>query len=42
MTMNHGQYVLVGSTIRYYLSYLFDTKQIDAYAEDNFMFWKTL
>lgn len=42
LTMNHGQYVLVGSTIRSYLSYLFDAKQLDAYAEDNFMLWKSI
>ncbi len=42
LTMNHAQYVLVGSTIRSYLSYLFDASKIDAYAENNLMFWKSL
>ncbi|WP_317855672.1 MBL fold metallo-hydrolase [Chakrabartyella piscis] len=42
LAMNHGQYVLVGSTIRSYLSYLFDAKKMDAYAEDNFMLWKSI
>ncbi len=41
LTMNHTQHVLVGSTIRSYLSYLLDKHQIDTYFDNNIMFWKT-
>lgn len=42
LTMDYGQYVLVGSTIRSYLSYLYDSQKIDAFVENNYMVWKTL
>ena len=41
LTMDYGQYVLVGSTIRSYLSYLLDKGQMEAYVEDNLLLWKT-
>lgn len=42
LTMDHGQYVLVGSTIRSYLSYLADQGKAECYAEDNMLLWKTI
>ena len=42
LTMDYGQYVLVGSTIRSYLSYLYDAGKMDAYVENNYLFWKTI
>ncbi len=42
LTMNHAQYVLVGSTIKSYLSYLIDKNQIESFVEKNLMLWKTL
>lgn len=42
LTMDYGQYVLVGSTIRSNLSYLFDQGKITCYPENNFLFWKTV
>lgn len=41
LTMDFNQYVLVGSTIRSYLSYLADTEKIEPYVEDNTLLWKT-
>ncbi|MFA1014025.1 MBL fold metallo-hydrolase [Dubosiella newyorkensis] len=41
LTMNFEQYVLVGSTIRSYLSWLKDTGKIDAFFQDNCLVWKT-
>lgn len=41
LNMDYGQYVLVGSTIRSYLSYLCDTGKMEAYVENNFLLWKT-
>lgn len=41
LKMDYGQYVLVGSTIRSYLSYLYDMGKIEAYVENNFLYWKT-
>lgn len=42
LTMDYGQYVLVGSTIRSYLSYLSDQGKVECYAEDNMLLWKTI
>ena len=42
LIMNVNQYVLVGSTIRSYLSYLFDEGKISYEFQDNKMIWKTL
>lgn len=39
LTMNHEQYVLVGSTVRSYLSWLKDSGRTDAYFENNCMIW---
>ncbi len=41
LTMNFAQNVLVGSTIRSYLSYLYDNGRIKATFEDNILVWKT-
>ncbi|MDO4982962.1 MAG: MBL fold metallo-hydrolase [Eubacteriales bacterium] len=40
LTMTYEQYVLVGSTVRSYLSWLKDTGRLTAYFEDNIMLWK--
>jgi len=40
LKMTHEQYVLIGSTVRSYLSYLKDKGEIDAYFENNTMLWK--
>ena len=40
LTMNHNQYVLVGSTVRSYIAYLHDGGRIDAEFIGNEMFWK--
>jgi len=42
LTMDYGQYVLVGSTIRSYLSYLADQGKAECYVEDNMLLWKTI
>ena len=39
LTMNAMQYVLVGSTVRSYLSWLKDTGRLDVRYEDNRMLW---
>lgn len=39
LTMNFEQYVLVGSTVRSYLSWLKDTGRVDALFEDNMLLW---
>ena len=40
LTMNGNQYVLVGSTIRSYLSYLSDENKLNYEFKDNKMLWK--
>lgn len=40
LTMNPNQYVLVGSTIRSYLSYLYDKEKIEFNFRENKMLWK--
>ena len=42
LTMDHAQYVLVGSTIRSYLAYLCDNGKVENYVEDNILLWKTV
>lgn len=42
LTMDHAQYVLVGSTIRSYLAYLCDHGKVENYVEDNLLLWKTV
>ena len=42
LTMNFEQYVLVGSTVRSYLSWLKDTERISARFEDNLLLWQSL
>lgn len=42
LTMDYGQYVLVGSTIRSYLSYLYDTGKMEVFVENNYLLWKTI
>ena len=40
LTMNFQQYVLVGSTVRSYLSWLKDTGRLAALFEDNMLLWR--
>ena len=40
--MNSQQYVLVGSTIKSYLSYLKDIEKIEVIFENNKMLWKKI
>ena len=40
LTLSSNQYVLIGSTIRSYLSYLFDENKIIYEFRDNKMYWK--
>ena len=40
LTMNFEQYVLVGSTVRSYLSWLKDGGRLDALFEDNTLLWR--
>ena len=42
LTMDHAQYVLVGSTIRSYLAYLCDNGKVENYVENNMLLWKTV
>ncbi|WP_312641897.1 MBL fold metallo-hydrolase [Hydrogenoanaerobacterium sp.] len=42
LNMDFGQYVLVGSTVRSYLSYLHDEKRLDANFVQNKLLWKTV
>ena len=39
LILDHGQYVLMGSTLRSYLSYLYDEKEIKVDFIDNRMIW---
>lgn len=40
--MDFNQYVLVGSTLRSYLSYLHDRKEVDVFFEENQLYFKTV
>jgi len=42
LVMNFEQYVLVGSTVRSYLSWLKDTGQLNAVFEDNMLLWQRI
>ena len=42
LVMNFQQYALVGSTVKSYLTYLKDMGKIEAYFEDNMLFWKKI
>ena len=42
LNMNFEQYVLVGSTVRSYLSWLKDTGRINSEFENNMLLWKSL
>ncbi|MCM1364178.1 MAG: MBL fold metallo-hydrolase [Faecalibacterium sp.] len=42
LTMNFEQYVLVGSTVRSYLSWLKDCGNLNAYFENNMLLWKCI
>ena len=42
LKMNATQYVLVGSTVRSYLSYLYDNKKLTIEIKDNRMLWKSI
>ena len=42
LTMNTIQYMLIGSTIKGFLSYLSDNNKIQFLFEDNQMIWKTI
>lgn len=42
LTLNSEQYVLCGSTIRSYLSYLYDENRITYLFKDNRMLWKSI
>ena len=41
LTMNFQQHVLVGSTIRSYLSWLKDMGEMEAYIEENCLYWRS-
>ena len=40
--MNENQYVLVGSTIKSYLSYLYDNNKLSYEFKNNKMLWKKI
>lgn len=42
LTMNFEQYVLVGSTVRSYLSWLYDKEKLTVLFEDNQLLWKSI
>ena len=42
LTMDHAQYVLVGSTVRSYLAYLCDNGKVENFVDNNMLLWKTV
>ena len=42
LIMNENQYVLVGSTIKSYLSYLYDNNKLSYEFKNNKMLWKKI
>lgn len=42
IVLNHGQYVLVGSTLRSFLSYMRNNRRLDFTFKDNKMYWKSV
>lgn len=40
LKLDFNQYVLVGSTVKSYLSYLYDSNMIDALFENNMLLWR--
>jgi len=42
LTMDFNQYVLVGSTVRSYLSYLYDEGKLNCILAENRMLWQTI
>lgn len=42
LEMNFEQYVLIGSTVRSYLAWLKESGKLEAYFEDNTLFWKKI
>jgi len=42
LIMNFEQYVLVGSTVRSYLSWLKDSDKLDVSFEDNMLLWNVV
>ena len=42
LTMDFAQYALVGSTVRSYLSYLYDQKRLQADFDHNRLLWSSL
>jgi len=40
LTMSNEQYVLIGSTVKSYLSYLKDSGEVNSFFDNNIMFWK--
>ena len=42
LTMDYNQYVLIGSTVRSYLSYLVDQGKVECYVGNNMLLWKTV
>ena len=42
LTMNPNQYVLIGSTVRSYLSYLYDEGKVEYEFKNNQMLWKKI
>ena len=42
LVMSAQQYVLIGSTVRSYLSWLKDNGQLETVIEDSMLLWRTL